>query len=81
MKIRMGKDDGPHVDVDVSSYPVTLRDVFCGIGIETDQGRFGIAMRDNGIEVLLNGKLVWSSSEDSSYKDRSVEMSSESAVK
>ena len=42
---------------------VTLSDVFNGVGIVTDQGRFGIAQRDDGIEVLLNGELVWSSAE------------------
>jgi len=62
MKIRIGPNSGPHADIDVSAEPVLLRDVFCGIGIETDQGCFGIAQRDGGIEVLLDGKLVWSSS-------------------
>jgi len=61
--MRIGPDNGPHVDIDVSAEPVLLRDVFCGIGIETDQGHFGIAQRDGGIEVLLNSKLVWSSSD------------------
>ena len=42
--------------------PVRVRDVFSGVGIETDQGRFGIAQLDGGIEVMLNGELVWSSS-------------------
>jgi hypothetical protein len=35
--------------------------VYSGIGIETDQGHFGIAQRDGGIEVLHEGKLVWAS--------------------
>lgn len=51
------------MDIDIAAEPVTLRDVFCGIGIETDQGCFGIAQRDGGIEVLLDGVLVWSSSD------------------
>jgi len=44
-------------------HDIILSDVFNGIGIETDQGRFGIAQRDMGIEVMLDGKLVWSSTE------------------
>lgn len=38
-----------------------LRDVYNGLSIQTDQGTFGITQRDGGIEVLLDGKLVWSS--------------------
>jgi len=49
------------LELDVSYVDVTLRKVFNGVGIETDQGHFGIAMRDDGIEVMLNGALVWSS--------------------
>ena len=40
---------------------ITLDSVYNGIGITTDQGLFGIAKRDGGIEVMLNGVLVWSS--------------------
>lgn len=36
-------------------------DVFCGIGIKTDQGLFGIAMRDDGIEIMLDGDPIFSS--------------------
>jgi hypothetical protein len=54
-------DGAEALELDLSYVDVTLRDVFTGVGIETDQGHFGIAMRDDGIEVLLNGKLVWSS--------------------
>ena len=41
-----------------------LWDVFNGIGIQTDQGRIGIAQRDSGVEVGLitpEGLLFWSS--------------------
>ena len=38
---------------------VILSDVFSGVGIRTDAGLFGIAQRDGGIEVLLNGTTVW----------------------
>lgn len=39
----------------------TLSEVYSGVGIETDQGLFGIAQRDGGIEVLLDGETVWTS--------------------
>lgn len=52
MKIQAKQIDGEAV--------LVLSDVFSGIGIETDAGLFGIAQRDGGIEVLLNGKIVWS---------------------
>ena len=42
---------------------ISLSDVFSGIGIETDMGLFGIAQRDDGIEVMLDGKTVWTSHE------------------
>lgn len=42
---------------------VVLDDVFSGIGIRTDMGLFGIAQRDGGIEVMLDGKTVWTSHE------------------
>ena len=38
-----------------------LSDVYSGIGIETKMGTFGIAQRDDGIEVMLDGKTVWTS--------------------
>jgi hypothetical protein len=63
MKIKIGDSCENMVVVDASSHIVTLIDVFCGIGIDTDKGRFGIAQRDGGIEVLLDGKLVWSSND------------------
>lgn len=36
-----------------------LRDVYSGIGIETDLGEYGICQRDGGIEVWLDGDLVY----------------------
>lgn len=65
MKIELkGEGEGNTSTIDVGSMQeVTLRDVFLGIGFETDDGRYGVAMRDTGIEVMLNGKHVWSSSE------------------
>jgi len=40
---------------------IWLTDVFNAICIKTDQGAFGIAMRDCGIEVVLDGKMVFQS--------------------
>lgn len=40
---------------------IVLSEVFNGLGIETDQATFGIAQRDGGIEVYLDGVLLWSS--------------------
>jgi len=52
------------MNLDVSeSYGLVLSNVFNGIGIKTDQGIFGIAQRDGGIEVTLDGDLVFSSTE------------------
>lgn len=42
---------------------ITLSEVYSGIGIRTDMGLFGIAERDGGIEVMLEGKTVWASHE------------------
>ena len=36
-----------------------LSEVYCGIGIKTDNGIYGIAQRDSGIEVMLNGRVVY----------------------
>jgi len=40
---------------------IVFSEAYSGINVETPSGRFGIAQRDNGIEVLQDGKLVWSS--------------------
>ena len=40
---------------------ILLSKVYVGIGIKTDTGTFGICQRDGGIEVLKDGKPVWSS--------------------
>jgi len=37
---------------------LVLSEVYLGIGIEADAGMFGIAERDGGIEIMLNGRLV-----------------------
>ena len=40
---------------------LTILEAFNGIGFQTDQGHFGICMRDRGIDILLDGKPVWNS--------------------
>lgn len=59
MKIEIARD----VTLDVGGREVTLHDVFCGIGIPTDVGTFGIAQRDGGIEVRLNGRTILDAAE------------------
>jgi hypothetical protein len=56
IKIEWAKDGS-------GSQDVTLSEVYSGIGIETDMGLFGIAQRDGGIEVMLEGQTVWTSHE------------------
>jgi len=69
MKIFIGDEDNPVSVSDVYS-EVTIKECFSGIGIESPMGMFGIALRDGGIEVILDGKLVWTSHEiASSEKD------------
>lgn len=36
-----------------------LSGVYNGIGIPTDQGYFGIAQRDGGLEIVLDGVLIF----------------------
>jgi len=38
---------------------IVLSEVYNGIGIQTDMGLFGVAQRNGGIEVRLNGETVW----------------------
>lgn len=40
-----------------------VSELYNGIGIKTDQGLFGVAMRDCGIEVMLDGDMVFQSHE------------------
>ena len=42
---------------------LVLYEVYSGVGIRTPTGLFGIAQRDDGIEVMLEGKTVWTSRE------------------
>lgn len=48
---------------------IVFSEVYSGLRIETPSGHFGIAQRDDGIEVLQDGKLVWSSNNDSKYQE------------
>ena len=52
------------VEMDLSGQEVMLEGVYTGVGIQTDQGLFGIAQRDTGIEVLLEGEMVFASYSD-----------------
>lgn len=47
--------------LDVGPEGLIIVDAFSGVGFRTDQGIFGIAIRDSGIEVTLDGTFVWSS--------------------
>jgi hypothetical protein len=50
IELKTGADSGTEV---------YLSEVYSGVGIRTEAGLFGIAERDGGIEVMLNGKTVW----------------------
>ena len=55
---------GKSVTIDVdSTQEVNLSEVYNGIGIETEQGVFGFAQKDGGIEIVLNGEQIWNSTE------------------
>lgn len=55
IEVKTGDDGGTEI---------TLCEVYSGVGIQTDAGLFGIAQRDGGIEVMLNGKTVWAMGAD-----------------
>ena len=55
------KTDRPNVSIQTQVSDVNLSEVYTGVGIKTEQGLFGVSQRDGGIEVMLDGKLVWSS--------------------
>lgn len=42
-----------NTQIDTGGKEVTIRDCYIGVGIQTEQGLFGIAQRDGGIEVML----------------------------
>ncbi len=57
MKITLNCGDyKPMIDNVMSA---ELEGVYNGIGIRTDQGYFGICQRDAGLEILLDGKLIF----------------------
>jgi len=58
MKIEMKWEDEPPVKIDTGARDVTCREVYCGIGIETESGYFGIAERDGVIEIMYNGNII-----------------------
>jgi hypothetical protein len=51
------------VKIEADADGIVLSEVYSGVGIRTDMGHFGIAQRDDGIEVMLDGKTVWTSHE------------------
>ncbi|KKN98500.1 hypothetical protein LCGC14_0146110 [marine sediment metagenome] len=59
----------------IENNELILGDVFNAIGIETDQGTFGVAQRDGGIEIVLNGETVFVSSDN--VKDTLIGMPQE----
>jgi len=37
---------------------IEVERAFCGVGFKTDYGHFGVAQRDWGLEIKVDGKLV-----------------------
>lgn len=67
MKIKLTHPDHPNhqtVVMDISAQDVELEGVYSGVGIPTDQGYIGICQRDAGVEVMLDGEIVFASYED-----------------
>lgn len=44
--------------IETNSADVVCTEAFCGLGIKTEAGFFGIAQRDGIIEILFNGDLI-----------------------
>ena len=45
-----------------------LSELFNGIGIKTtDQGVFGLALRDGGLEILQDGRIIWTTAKIANY--------------
>lgn len=71
MKIKFGTGRDPEwTEMNVGSHQVLIQEAFCGIGIETDCGLFGIAARDGVIEIQFDGKLVIDADEMKEAIDR-----------
>lgn len=66
MKIQLIDPSTQHVDADmyIKGQEVMLEGVYAGVGIKTDQGLIGICERDGGVEVLLDGDLIFASYSD-----------------
>ncbi len=47
------------IEPDVTAQ-VRLHDVFNGIGIPSERGHYSLCHRDGGVELYLDGKLVYS---------------------
>lgn len=60
MKIHLKAGDGPYeAHIDAGVMTCELEGVYNGVGIKCDDGYFGIAQRDGGVEVLRDGDLVF----------------------
>lgn len=59
MKLKIGQvGDKQKIEIDVGAAEVEASKVYCGIGIDTDWGYFGIAERDGVIEIMFHGTLI-----------------------
>ena len=58
IKLKAGETDY-EATLDVGVMGVELEGVYNGVGIQCDDGYFGIAQRDGGIEVMIDGKGVF----------------------
>jgi hypothetical protein len=47
------------LEVNLEEGGIILSEVYNGIGIRTEVGLFGVAERDGGIEIMLNGKFLF----------------------
>ena len=47
------------MQIEVKNGKVVFSEMYNGIGIKTEAGDFGVAQRDGGIEIMLNGELVF----------------------
>lgn len=59
MKIEIFSLNGQDpIVIDTNSADVVCTEVYCGLGIKTDIGFFGIAERDGIIEIVYDGDLL-----------------------
>lgn len=74
MKIHLTSPADPRTTTIETQHDVCLTEVYCGVGLPTDQGYFGVSMRDAGIEIVLTRpgadqhELAWSSTSSLHYR-------------